>query len=89
MVRVAGGRVVAAVLTGFGISDRPVSRDVTDLVATWDDEETLRAALAELADDMVDKAGDAHGSRGYRARLLATLGAAQLVRARQAAAGGG
>jgi 2-furoyl-CoA dehydrogenase FAD binding subunit len=89
MVRVAGGRVVAAVLTGFGISDRPVSRDVTDLVAARDDEETLRVALAELADDMVDTAGDAHGSRGYRARLLATLGAAQLVRAHQAAAGSG
>jgi carbon-monoxide dehydrogenase medium subunit len=92
-VRVADGRVADAVLTAFGVSDRPVTRDVTDLVATAADadHDTMRAALAgpvaELAAELVDTAGDGHGSRGYRVRLLGVLGAAELATAHQRAVG--
>lgn len=93
MVRVDGDRVAGAVLTGFGVSDRPVTRDVTDLVAAAARAKSMRAALAEpvaeLADAMVDTAGDAHGSRGYRARLLGVLGAEELARAYHRATSGG
>ncbi|HEX5116519.1 MAG TPA: FAD binding domain-containing protein [Pseudonocardiaceae bacterium] len=94
-VRMDGERVTGAVLTGFGVSDRPVTRDVTDLVASAarEDEESTRTALAdpvaELAHGMVDTAGDAHGSRGYRVRLLGVLGAAELARAYHSATSGG
>lgn len=92
-VRVTDGRVADAVLTAFGVSDRPVTRDVTDLVtaAADADHDTMRAALAgpvaELAAELVDTAGDGHGSRGYRVRLLGVLGAAELATAYQRAVG--
>ncbi|MFI5606929.1 FAD binding domain-containing protein [Amycolatopsis sp. NPDC051903] len=72
----AGGETV---LTAFGVSDRPVTRDVTGL----DDE-----ALAALARDLVDTAGDPHGSREYRRRLVAALAVREVARARRAAEGG-
>ncbi|HWD01320.1 MAG TPA: FAD binding domain-containing protein [Amycolatopsis sp.] len=72
----AGGE---AVLTAFGVSDRPVTRDVTGL----DDD-----ALAELARGLVDTAGDAHGSREYRQRLVAALAVREVARARREAEGG-
>ncbi|MEV4601826.1 FAD binding domain-containing protein [Amycolatopsis sp. NPDC049253] len=68
-----------AVLTAFGVSDRPVTRDVTGL---GDDE------VAELARGLVDTAGDTHGSREYRQRLVAALAVRELARARRAAEGG-
>jgi 2-furoyl-CoA dehydrogenase FAD binding subunit len=78
MVRVDGGGAVAqARLTGFGISDRPVTRDVTDVLRERD----LREAMAELAAEVVDTAGDAHGSTGYRRRLFAVLAGRELARA--------
>jgi 2-furoyl-CoA dehydrogenase FAD binding subunit len=82
-VRVDGdGAVAHARLTGFGISDRPVTRDVTELVRTAGEREpALRAATAELAADVVDTAGDAHGSTGYRRRLFGVLAARELARA--------
>lgn len=78
MVRVDGdGAVTHARLTGFGISDRPVTRDVTHAMRERD----LREAMAELAVEVVDTAGDAHGSTGYRRRLLGVLAARELGRA--------
>jgi carbon-monoxide dehydrogenase medium subunit len=84
-VRSAGGAVSQAVLSGFGVSDRAVTRDVTDLVrsaAGADDlEAALRPATEELARDVVDTSGDSHGSNGYRRRLFAVLAARELARA--------
>jgi carbon-monoxide dehydrogenase medium subunit len=84
-VRVDAGRVTEAVLTAFGVSDRPVTTDVTELLAGVADAQDLRSALAapltELADTLVDTAGDAHGSRGYRARLVRVLAARELAAA--------
>lgn len=78
-VRVGGdGAVAQARLTGFGISDRPVTRDVTDLAR----EQDLREAMTELAAEVVDTAGDAHGSTGYRRRLFGVLAARELAKAR-------
>jgi 2-furoyl-CoA dehydrogenase FAD binding subunit len=78
MVRVDGnGAVAQARLTGFAISDRPVTRDVTDVLREGD----LREAMTELASEVVDTAGDAHGSTGYRRRLFGVLAARELVKA--------
>ena len=68
-----------AVLTAFGVSDRPVTRDVTGL----DDEQ-----VADLARDLVDTAGDPHGSREYRQRLVAALAVRELRSAHRMASGG-
>jgi carbon-monoxide dehydrogenase medium subunit len=74
-----------AVLTAFGVSDRPVTRDVTaDLDACTrapDVERALREPMAALAGDVVDTEGDAHGSRDYRRRLFAVLASRELARA--------
>ena len=82
------GTVAEARLTAFGVSDRPVTRDVTDAVRAAVDgtvpdlrEGALREATAELAAEVVDTAGDAHGSTGYRRRLLGVLAARELLRA--------
>lgn len=84
-VRVGGdGALAEARLTGFGISDRPVTRDVTDLMRTAGEdpaEQDLRPAVAELATQIVDTGGDAHGSTAYRRRLFAVLAARELTRA--------
>jgi 2-furoyl-CoA dehydrogenase FAD binding subunit len=78
MARVGGdGAVDTARITGFGISDRPVTRDVTELVG----EQDLREPMAELAAEVVDTAGDAHGSTGYRRRLFGVLAARELAKA--------
>ena len=82
-VVVADGRPVAATLTGFGISDRPVTRDVVELLRAADGPApaALREATAALAAEVVDTAGDAHGSTGYRRRLFGVLAARELTRA--------
>jgi 2-furoyl-CoA dehydrogenase FAD binding subunit len=81
-VHVTGsGAVDSAVLTGFGISDRAVTRDVSALLADGEREEDLRPATTELAAEMVDTGGDTHGSTGYRRRLFAVLAARELSRA--------
>jgi carbon-monoxide dehydrogenase medium subunit len=82
-VRVRDGAVAEARLAGFGISDRPVFRGVTDLLAAAADahdvERELRAATAELAAEVVDTGGDVHGSTGYRRRLFGVLAARELA----------
>lgn len=74
-----------AVVTAFGVSDRPVTRDVTgDLDACTsasDVEHALREPMAALAGDVVDTEGDAHGSRDYRRRLFTVLASRELARA--------
>lgn len=84
-VRHRDGRVVLAELCAFGVSDRPVLREVTPLVAEAADEAALREVLAPLTGDMVDTAGDAHGSTAYRRRLLTVLAARELLAARRRA----
>ncbi|MEN3264724.1 FAD binding domain-containing protein [Pseudonocardia sp.] len=80
------GAVLEARLTAFGVSDRPVTRDVTELVRATDGaERPLREAMAEIAAEVVDTAGDTHGSTGYRRRLLTVLAARELSRAHRAA----
>jgi carbon-monoxide dehydrogenase medium subunit len=75
-VAVADGVVREAVLTAFGVSDRPRTRDVTDLIGE---------PLDDLAAELVDTEGDAHGSRAYRRRLLTVLAERELARALAAA----
>jgi 2-furoyl-CoA dehydrogenase FAD binding subunit len=82
-----------AVLAAFGVSDRPVVRDVTGLLdavdgmsdGDRDDAGRITAALAgplrELAGEIVDTGGDAHASAGYRRRLIAVLAGRQLAAA--------
>lgn len=85
----ADGAVADARLTGFGISDRPVFHDVTDVLraacpAGADPagaEGRLRDATTQLAAELVDTGGDAHGSTGYRRRLFAVLAARELAAA--------
>ena len=79
-------------IVAFGVSDKPVARDVSDwvadAVATADadaPEKTIRDALGESADDfaadVVDTGGDSHGSTEYRRQLIAALSSRQLARA--------
>jgi 2-furoyl-CoA dehydrogenase FAD binding subunit len=76
----------AATLAAFGIADRPVVRDVTDLLGPGEPTEAdLRPATDALAADVVETDGDAHGSRAYRTRLLGVLAARELVRAHREA----
>ncbi len=73
----------AATLAAFGVSDRPVVREVT--VGPDPTEAGLRPVTDALAREVVDTQGDAHASRGYRARLLGVLTARELVRAHREA----
>jgi 2-furoyl-CoA dehydrogenase FAD binding subunit len=78
-VRVSGdGAVLDARITGFGISDTPVTRDATALL---DDPDAVR----ELAAEIVDTGGDGHGSTGYRRRLFTVLATRELHRALRSA----
>jgi 2-furoyl-CoA dehydrogenase FAD binding subunit len=84
-VRSADGTVQEAVISGFGVSDRAQTRDVTELLRSAagepDVEAALRTGTEELARDVVDTSGDSHGSQGYRRRLFAVLAARELARA--------
>ena len=72
-----------AVLAAFGVSDRPVVRDVTTLL----DGSLEENQLAGLAEEIVDTGGDGHASTGYRRRLFAALAAQELATARSQAEG--
>ena len=74
----------------FGVADRPVLRDVSRwasgvLSAGDASEQALRTGFArdagDFAAEVVTTAGDVHGSRAYRQRLLSGLIAAELARA--------
>ena len=76
-----------AVLAAFGVSDRPVVREVTGLLdssgATDADPiaDALAGPMAALAREIVDTGGDAHASAAYRRRLFAALAARELAQA--------
>ncbi|MGC7101363.1 FAD binding domain-containing protein [Amycolatopsis lurida] len=76
-----------AVLTGFGISDRPVTRSVdaelADALADHgkDLAEALKPRLAQVVAEMVDTEGDAHASQDYRRRLFGVLASRELAKA--------
>ncbi|MCW2903429.1 MAG: cutM [Streptosporangiaceae bacterium] len=79
-----------ATVTAFGVSDRPVTRDVTaELTAALDGStETaerlgtvLPEAMYEAAEQLVDTDGDAHASRDYRRRLFRVLAGRELAKA--------
>jgi carbon-monoxide dehydrogenase medium subunit len=84
-VRSADRTVQEAVISGFGVSDRAQTRDVTELLRSAagepDVEAALRTGTEELARDVVDTSGDSHGSQGYRRRLFTVLAARELARA--------
>jgi 2-furoyl-CoA dehydrogenase FAD binding subunit len=76
----------------FGISDHPVTRDVSqqlraalDATGAEPDEAGLGRALGDhaagIADDVVDTGGDAHASAAYRRQLMAGLVSRQIARA--------
>ncbi|MCW2793428.1 MAG: Molybdopterin dehydrogenase [Nocardioides sp.] len=90
-VRTRDERVDARV-SCFGVSDHPVSRDISGelqaalaAVGPTPAEPDLRRALAEHAEritsDVVDTGGDAHASTAYRRRLTAGLLAREVARA--------
>ena len=81
-----------AQISCFGISDHPVTRDVSqqlraalDATGAEPDEAGLRRALGDhaagIADDVVDTGGDAHASAAYRRQLMAGLVSRQVARA--------
>lgn len=82
-----------AVVTGFGVSDRPVTREVTTQLEACasapDVERALREPMSELAREVVDTEGDAHGSREYRQRLFTVLASRELAKAHHRAQGWG
>jgi len=89
-VRVGEGSRAEATVTAFGVSDRPVTRDVggelaSVLTGSADTAERLAAALpdtlAEAAGQLVDTDGDVHASRGYRRRLFRVLAGRELGKA--------
>lgn len=89
-VSVSGADGDGARLTAFGVSDRPVTREVGAELASAvraSHEDGARLAtrltepLVEIARDVVDTDGDAHGSRDYRRRLFVTLAGRELAKA--------
>jgi 2-furoyl-CoA dehydrogenase FAD binding subunit len=85
VTRALSGDVQAATLSAFGISGRPVVRDVTDvLAAVAADPDLVRALtppMSALADELVDTPGDMHASTSYRRRLFTHLAARELAHA--------
>jgi 2-furoyl-CoA dehydrogenase FAD binding subunit len=91
VTRVPGGELQQATLSAFGISTRPVVRDVTGLLAAAcgepDPVRALTAPMSALADELVDAPGDMHASTAYRRRLFTHLAARELAHAYAEAAG--
>ncbi|WP_433574792.1 FAD binding domain-containing protein [Nocardia brasiliensis] len=87
VARVRAGAQISATLTGFGISDRPVTREVgAEFDAVRSSAGTvadLTEMLASVTDEMVDTEGDAHASRDYRLRLFRVLACRELMKAYQ------
>jgi carbon-monoxide dehydrogenase medium subunit len=89
-VLIAGDGSAEATVTAFGVSDRPVTRDVSGELASVlggspDTAERLAEALpdvlSEAAGQLVDTEGDAHASRDYRRRLFRFLAGRELGKA--------
>ncbi|MER8162807.1 FAD binding domain-containing protein [Streptomyces sp. NPDC094472] len=85
-VRMRSGRPEAT-MTAFGVSDRAVTRDVSEqltaAVTGMGDApaDQLGEQVSAVVEEMVDTDGDAHASRDYRRRLLRTLAARELSKA--------
>lgn len=90
--KVVNREELTAVVTCFGVSDRPVRADVSaQLRHALDDisgtvgEAELRQALiapcAEVAELVVDTGGDSHASPAYRKQLVTAIAARELSRA--------
>ncbi|MEU6118840.1 FAD binding domain-containing protein [Streptomyces sp. NPDC047117] len=85
-VRLRGGRPEAT-MTAFGVSDKAITRDVSEqltaAVTGMGDApaDRLGEQLSAVVEEMVDTDGDAHASRDYRRRLLRTLAARELSKA--------
>jgi 2-furoyl-CoA dehydrogenase FAD binding subunit len=101
--RSPSGQIQDATLAAFGVSGRPVTRDVTAMLTCAADSSAATAggpqaadlaraltpAMSALASELVDTPGDMHASRAYRRRLLTVLAARQLGAAYTRAAGPG
>ena len=99
--RSPSGEIQDATLAAFGVSGRPVARDVTALLTSAvnssaatpgepqaaDLARELMSAMSALASELVDTPGDMHASSAYRRRLLTVLAARQLAAAYTRAAG--
>ncbi|AEM83999.1 FAD binding domain-containing protein [Streptomyces violaceusniger] len=91
-VRLRAGRPEAT-MTAFGVSDRPVTRDVSEQLAaavTGGDALAgrLKGPLSAVADEIVDTDGDVHASTDYRRRLLLALAGRELSKAYERARDG-
>jgi len=84
------GDVQDATLAAFGVSGRPVVRDVTAMLtscarAAADSSASLARALtpamSALAGELVDTPGDMHASNAYRRRLFTVLAAREVAAA--------
>jgi aerobic-type carbon monoxide dehydrogenase small subunit (CoxS/CutS family)/CO/xanthine dehydrogenase FAD-binding subunit len=84
------GEPLGATLAAFGVSGRPVVRDVTPTLAACLDApgapaaglaDALTAPMSALAAEIVDTPGDMHASNGYRRRLFGVLAARELAAA--------
>ena len=96
--RSASGEVLDATLAAFGVSGRPVVRDVTPILTSCLDApgerpaglvHALRPEMSVLADEIVDIPGDMHASNAYRRRLFTVLASRELAAAYARAAGEG
>ncbi len=94
--RSSSGEVLDATLAAFGVSGRPVVRDVTHVLMSCldapggppaDPARALTPAMSALADEIVDTPGDMHASNAYRRRLFTVLAARELAAAYARAAG--
>lgn len=91
-VRTVHERIQEAVITAFGVADRPQTRDVheelQDIVGGSDaaglSTPKLRQGLNDLvgsfADEVVTTTGDINASTAYRRQLVRTLGAREIER---------
>ncbi|GAA1085447.1 MULTISPECIES: FAD binding domain-containing protein [Streptomyces violaceusniger group] len=85
-VRLRAGRPEATV-TAFGVSDRPVTRDLSEQLAAavTGGGDGLAARLKEqitaAVEEIVDTDDDVHASRDYRRRLLLALAGRELSKA--------
>jgi 2-furoyl-CoA dehydrogenase FAD binding subunit len=95
----SSGEVLNATLAAFGVSGRPVVRDVSPVLTSCagttgqpsqtDLARALTPAMSALADEIVDTPGDMHASNAYRRRLFTVLAARELAAAYARAAGEG
>ncbi|MFI9781624.1 FAD binding domain-containing protein [Streptomyces sp. NPDC051956] len=76
-----------ATMTAFGVSDRPVTRDVSAQLAAAvtcagaAPADRIKEQISAVVDEMTDTDGDVHASRDYRRRLLGILAGRELSKA--------